>query len=84
MARVKKASRVVREERAGKVEKVKHLYRSRTNKILCGVCGGIGEYMNVDPSIIRLLWIIGTVFTGVVVGVLAYIVACFVVPKEAE
>ena len=34
----------------------KKLYRSNTNKMLCGVCGGIGEYFNIDPTIVRLIW----------------------------
>ena len=33
----------------------KRLYKSSTNRVLCGVCGGIGEYLNIDPTIIRLL-----------------------------
>ena len=36
----------------------KKLYRSNTNKMLCGVCGGIGEYFNIDPTIVRLIWAI--------------------------
>ena len=36
----------------------KQLFRSDTNQVICGVCGGIGEYFDVDPTIIRLLWII--------------------------
>ena len=35
----------------------KKLYRSNINKMLCGVCGGIGEYFNIDPTIIRLIWV---------------------------
>ena len=36
----------------------KKLYRSNINKMLCGVCGGIGEYFNIDPTIVRLIWAI--------------------------
>ena len=36
----------------------RQLYRSDTNKILFGVCGGLGEYFNIDPTIIRLLWVV--------------------------
>ena len=57
----------------------KKLYRSKTNKILCGVCGGIGEYFNVDPTLIRLLFVI-FVCTGS--GVLVYIIAAIVIPQE--
>ena len=38
---------------------MKSLYKSRTNKMVSGVCGGIGEYFGVDPTIIRLLWVLG-------------------------
>lgn len=54
------------------------LYKSR-NRMLCGVCGGIGEYFNIDPTIIRLLWIIFSVLGGC--GILAYIIAAIVIPE---
>lgn len=57
----------------------KKLYRSKTNKMLCGVCGGIGEYFNVDPTLIRLLFVI---FGCTGSGVLAYIIAAIVIPQE--
>jgi phage shock protein C len=47
----------------------KKLYKSSTNKKLCGVCGGLAEYFAVDPTIIRLLWVFGTLFVGA--GVIA-------------
>lgn len=57
----------------------KKLYRSKTNRMLCGVCGGLGEYLNIDPTIIRLLAVlIG--FTGG--GIIAYIVAAILIPDE--
>jgi len=56
------------------------LYRSRTNRILFGVCGGLGEYLNVDPTLIRLLWIIFCLLYGV--GILAYLIAAIVIPKR--
>lgn len=54
------------------------LYKSR-NRVLCGVCGGIGEYFNLDPTVVRLLWIIFSVLGGC--GVLAYIIAAIVIPE---
>lgn len=58
---------------------MKKLYRSRTNRILCGVCGGLGEYFDIDPTIIRLLWIL-FIFAGGS-GILAYIIAWLIVPE---
>lgn len=58
----------------------KKLYRSRNNKVLAGVCGGIAEYFDVDPTIVRLVWIIFVFFGGT--GVLAYIIAAVIVPEE--
>ena len=52
----------------------KRLYRSRKNKVLTGVCGGIGDYFGIDPVIVRLVFI----FTGV--GLLAYIVWAIIIP----
>ena len=57
----------------------KRLYKSEDNRVLCGVCGGIGEYLNVDPTIIRLLALL-LGFTGS--GVLVYIVAAIIMPDE--
>ncbi len=54
------------------------LYKSR-NRMLCGVCGGIGEYFNLDPTVIRLLWIIFSILGGC--GILAYIIAAIVIPE---
>lgn len=51
-----------------------------TNKMLCGVCAGIAEYFNLDPTIIRLLWVILTFFGGS--GIIAYIIAAIIIPEE--
>ncbi|HOO74490.1 MAG TPA: PspC domain-containing protein [Tepiditoga sp.] len=60
----------------------KRLYRSKTNEVFAGVCGGLGEYLNIDPVIIRLIWI-ATIFAGGT-GILLYIIAIFVIPEEDE
>ena len=57
----------------------KKLYRSKKDRVFAGVCGGIGEYLGVDPTVIRLLAVI-LGFTGS--GVLAYIVAAFLIPEN--
>ncbi len=54
----------------------KKLYRSVTDKKLGGVCGGIAEYLDVDPTVIRLAWILFTLLGGA--GILAYIIALLV------
>lgn len=60
----------------------KRLYRSRTNKVFAGICGGLGEYLDIDPVALRLVWVIATVFTGIVPGILAYFIAIFIVPEQ--
>lgn len=60
----------------------KKLYRSETNKVFAGICGGLGEYWNVDPVLIRLLWLTVVILTGIFPGVIAYILALFIVPKQ--
>lgn len=60
----------------------KKLFRSRENKVFAGICGGLGEYMNVDPVFLRLLWLLVVIFSGIVPGVVAYILAIFVIPKK--
>jgi phage shock protein C len=56
------------------------LMRSRSNSKIAGVCGGLGEYLEIDPTLIRLIWFILIFFGGT--GVLAYIIAWIVMPEE--
>jgi phage shock protein C len=58
----------------------KKLYRSTTDKMLAGVCGGVAEYVSIDSTVLRLLWALVVVFTGFVPGILVYIVAAIVMP----
>jgi len=60
--------------------KGKHLYRSKKNRIIAGVCGGLGEYFNINPVIIRLLWLLFVFYGGS--GILAYIIAWIIIPEE--
>ena len=60
----------------------KKLYRSATNKMVCGVCAGIADYINLDPSVVRLLWILFSFLGGS--GLLAYIIAAIVIPVRYE
>ncbi|MBP7175627.1 MAG: PspC domain-containing protein [Thermoclostridium sp.] len=60
----------------------KKLTLSDTNKVVGGVCGGVGEYLGVDPTAIRLVCAILTFVTGVFGGVLLYIVAMFIMPRK--
>ena len=55
------------------------LYRSRSQKMIAGVCGGLGEYFDVDPVLIRLLFVVTAFISGV--GILAYIVLWIVLPR---
>ena len=58
----------------------KKLFRSKKNRVLAGVCGGIAEYLGVDPTIVRLLWVLFTLLYGV--GLLGYIIAILIIPQE--
>jgi phage shock protein C len=57
----------------------KKLYRSSTNKMIAGVCGGVAEYINLDPTIVRLLWVLFGFMGGA--GILAYIIAAIIIPQ---
>jgi phage shock protein PspC (stress-responsive transcriptional regulator) len=57
------------------------LVRSRTDKRIAGVCGGLAEYFEVDPTIMRVAWVVVSIVVGAVVfGVVAYLVAWFIIP----
>lgn len=58
----------------------KRLYRSKNEKKIAGVCGGMAEYFNIDPTIIRLAWVIFGLTFGT--GILAYIICAFVIPEK--
>lgn len=63
-------------------ENVKHLYRSREERMLAGVCGGLGNYFAVDPTLVRVLFVLfGLVVGG---GILAYLILWILVPLEPE
>ena len=61
---------------------MKRLHRSKNNKIIAGICGGIGEYFDKDPVLIRLMWVVVVLLSGVFPGVVAYLVAYFIIPEE--
>ena len=58
----------------------KRLYKSSTDKKARGVCGGIANYFDVDPTVIRLIWVIFTLAGGS--GLIAYIIAAIIMPDE--
>ena len=70
--------------RKNKSKMNKKLYRSMADKKLCGVCGGLGEYFDLDPTLIRLLWVVMTLFTAAFPGVLAYIICAIIVPQQGQ
>jgi phage shock protein C len=59
----------------------RRLYRSRTEKMIAGVCGGLAEYFNTDPTVVRLIWVLITLLGGA--GILVYIVLWVVMPLQA-
>ena len=60
----------------------KRLYKSNRSKMLCGVCGGIAEYFNADPTLVRLAWVIFSALGGS--GIIAYILAAIIIPSNPE
>ncbi len=56
------------------------LYRSRENKVVAGIFGGLGEHFDVDPILLRLLYLFVLVCTGIVPGIIAYLIAISIVP----
>ena len=58
----------------------KRLYRSRFNRKILGVCGGIGEYFNIDPTVVRVAWVLAVLLFGT--GLLAYLIAAIIMPDQ--
>ena len=61
---------------------VNKLYRSRKDKKLCGVCGGLAKYLEIDPTILRVLWALLVVFGGS--GLPVYIICALIIPNEPD
>lgn len=60
----------------------KHLYKSNVNRMFDGVCGGIAEYINVDPTLVRLAWVMFCALGGS--GIIAYIIASIIMPGNSQ
>lgn len=61
---------------------MKTLHKSKSNQILAGVCGGIAEYLDADPTVVRLGYVLFSLIFGC--GILAYIIAAIVMPSEGD
>ena len=59
----------------------KKLYRSRSSRMISGVCGGLAEYMNIDPVVVRLIFVITAIF-GASIGFWVYIIMWIAVPEQ--
>ncbi len=62
---------------------MKKLYRSLEDNMIAGVCGGLGEYFNIDSTIIRLLFVVATFFTSGAM-IFAYLIAMIIIPKRLD
>jgi phage shock protein PspC (stress-responsive transcriptional regulator) len=61
------------------------LRRSTTDKWMAGICGGMAEYFQVDATVVRLLWVIGSIFCGAIIGgILVYALAWIIIPRSTD
>jgi phage shock protein C len=60
---------------------MKRFHRSKNDRMLGGVCAGLGEYLDVDPAVIRLIWVVVTILS-VGTGIIVYILAWIIIPEE--
>ena len=63
---------------------MKRLFRSEQNKKIAGVCGGIGEFFDIDPTLVRLVFIFLGLATGLIPFVIGYAIAWWIVPTKSE
>jgi phage shock protein C len=64
--------------------KPRRLTRSNRNKMIAGVCGGLAEYLNVDPTVMRVLYVLVSILSAAFPGIVAYIVLMFLMPPPEE
>lgn len=62
--------------------KGKNLFRSKTDRKISGVCGGLGEYLNIDPTIIRIAWVLVSILSGVILGIIVYFIFALIIPEK--
>jgi len=62
----------------------KRLFRLKADRMLLGVCSGLGDYFNVDPTLIRLTWVFLSLVAGVIPGAVLYFLAAIIIPEEEE
>jgi phage shock protein C len=63
---------------------MKRIYRDTDHKMIAGICAGIGEMLNIDPTLVRLALVFGTVFTGFAPGIVAYVIGWLIIPVKAD
>lgn len=59
---------------------MKKLVKNEENRMICGVCAGVADYFEVDATLVRLIFVAASIFTGVITGIIAYAVAAVVMP----
>jgi len=62
----------------------KKLYRIEQGKKMSGVCLGLAEYFNIDVTLVRLLWVVCTLVTGFMMGIILYVACIFIIPEEPK
>ena len=62
----------------------KKLYRVEEGKVIAGVCGGIAEYFNIDPTLVKLVWVLLSLFTAGFGGVIAYVICAAIIPTKSS
>jgi phage shock protein PspC (stress-responsive transcriptional regulator) len=79
---IKRPATTDAEESSDSLPGEKKIYRSNSDKMLAGICGGLGQYFNIDSSIIRIGWVLATFFS-VGLGILVYVILIFIFPEES-
>lgn len=63
---------------------MKRLYRSETNRVVSGICGGVGEYFEIDPVLIRVIFLFLSFVTGLIPGLIAYGISILIIPASRD
>ncbi|HEY5601220.1 MAG TPA: PspC domain-containing protein [Patescibacteria group bacterium] len=62
----------------------KKLYRSKTNRVILGILGGLGEYFDVDPVLLRFVYVLITIFSGFFPGIIVYFFGLLIIPERQK
>ncbi len=62
---------------------MKKLFKDSQTKMICGVCSGLAQYFNIDPTLVRIIWVLVSLITCGIIGIIAYVIFALILPDKS-